>query len=602
MKTHELAVGEHKGAVRAGARGGRSGASDAHADAASRHAEAEAFYASRPWLKHYPECVPHSLEGTYPIGPAWQLLGRTATDFPDRTACVYYAQRLKYGEVFEAARRVASLLREVGVQRGQTVGLMLPNTPEYLIALNGAWMAGAVPVALSPLLVAEEVTALLKATRTTTVISLDLLLPLVAGEGSPASTFLVTTIKDRLPKQWQRLGYAFARLRRLGWKVPPGIRRLQWHEALQSVAPAVDLFEPDDWSATPAYVLPTGGTTGRPKAVVLSHCNLVSNAWQLFHWAGRQVGTESMMAVLPFFHSYGLSSCLMTGVLLAAPLIMLHRFIPRVVRALLEEQRPTIFPAVPAMLSALIPLLEKRPLRHRSLKFCISGGAPLPLDVAERFAALTGAVVVEGYGLSECSPVTHTGPLDGTHRPGTIGLPLPDTEARIVDIATGQYSVPPGEVGELAVRGPQVFMGYWENPEATAEVLREGWLYTGDLATCDHDGFFRIVDRKKDLIITSGFNVYPTDVEHVLRQCPGVRDVAVVGVPDERRGEAVKAFVVCEPSACPSEAQFRSFAEQHLAKHKRPQIVEFVEQLPKNFLGKVLRRHLRDTDEAADAG
>ncbi|RMG37680.1 MAG: hypothetical protein D6725_08570, partial [Planctomycetota bacterium] len=498
MGTHETTAEKTRPADQAeGVRTSPGRGSVQAAVADERHAAADAFYQSRPWLRSYPECVPHTLEGTYPVGPAWQLLSRTATDYPDRTACAYYAQRVAYADAFDAARRLGGLLREIGVEPGQTVGLMLPNTPEYLIALNGIWMAGAIPVALSPLLVAEEVTALLAATRTKTVVSLDLLMPLVTGAGSPADTFIVTSIRDRLPKQWQRLGYAFARLRRLGLRVPEGVRRLDWRQSLDRATPLKKLFEPHDWSTTPAYVLPTGGTTGAPKAVVLSHRNLVSNAWQLFHWAGRQVGTESMMAVLPFFHSYGLSSCLMTGVLLAAPLIMLHRFIPRVIRSLLEEQQPTIFPAVPAMLSALIPLLEKRPLRRRSLKFCISGGAPLPLDVAERFAELTGAVVVEGYGLSECSPVTHTGPLDGTHRPGTIGLPLPDTEARIVDIETGQYSVPPGEVGELAVRGPQVFMGYWEAPEATARVLRDGWLYTGDLAVCDHDGFFRIVDRKK---------------------------------------------------------------------------------------------------------
>jgi long-chain acyl-CoA synthetase len=279
---------------------------------------------------------------------------------------------------------------------------------------------------------------------------------------------------------------------------------------------------------------------------------------------------------------------------MAATLVMHHRFVPKIVLRLIEEHQPSIFPAVPAMLAALNPLLRANPVEFRNLRYCISGGAPLDQTTAEEFARYSGATVVEGFGLSEAGPVTHVGPLDGTARAGSIGLPLPSTEARIVDAETGEQLVAEGEVGELIIRGPQVMLGYWNNPAATSQAIRDGWLFTGDLATCDADGFFRIVDRKKDLIITSGFNVYPSDVEEVLRRFPGVKDVAVVGVPHAERGELVKALVVLNPGSGWDPQAFQNFACEHLAKHKRPLEVEVVDgDLPRNFLGKVLRRHLR---------
>ncbi len=545
-----------------------------------------------PWLAHYPSCVPAKLG--YPSIPVWGLLERTAESHPDRVACHYYKQQLSYKELFSAARRTAAALARLGVRPGDRVGLLLPNVPEYISALNGIWMAGGIAVAMSPLMVPEEVSQQMAATDCRVVISLDLLAPLIChGEYRPEHV-LFTSLKDRLP-HWQRLGYAFAKRRRLGFW-PPADSPNQ-HSFEELVGAGDREFQPigpaslDD----PVYILPTGGTTGSPKAVVLSHRNLMANAWQLSHWAGGRVGQDTFLAVLPFFHSYGLSTCAMTGVAMAATLVLHHRFVPRVVLQLIREHQPTIFPAVPAMLSALNGILRHKTIQLDSLQFCISGGAPLPPEVAEEFAAHTGAVVVEGYGLSEASPVTHTGPLDGNARAGTIGLPLPDTEARIVDAETGRRTLPSGEVGELVIRGPQVMRGYWENPEATDQVIRDGWLYTGDLGTCDEDGFFRIVDRKKDLIITSGFNVYPTDVEHILRQFSGIDDVAVIGVPDSERGELVKAVIAMKKGSRLDRHAFDRFCRQHLSKHKRPRAVEVVENnLPRNFLGKVQRRQLRE--------
>jgi long-chain acyl-CoA synthetase len=557
------------------------------------------------WRDRYPPWVPEKVR--YPEQPLAWILEESASRFGNRAACRYYDTDWTYGELLGAARKVSRLLHRRGVERGDRVGVLLPNCPEYLATVYGVWMAGGVAVSLSPLMVAEEVSELLIATGCRVVVALDLLASLVLTGDRVPRTVLLATLQHHLP--WpERLGYRVARWKRTA------LRRSRGKGTVLSLTRELDAFggemdsptseidgaepparrpnvSPDD----AALILPTGGTTGAPKAVVLTHCNLLANAWQVRHWAGFPMGRETALAVLPFFHSYGLTTCVTASVALAATLILHHHFQPRRTVRLIERHRPTIFYAVPAMLAALNDELRKRPAGVSSLKLCISGGSPLSASVAEEFAERSGAQVVEGYGLSEASPVTHVGPLDGTARPGTIGLPLPDTEAAIVDLETGSRVLAPGEAGELVVRGPQVMQGYWNDAQATGQVLRDGWLHTGDVATLDEDGFFRIVDRKKDLIITSGFNVYPSDVEHVLRQFPGVADAAVVGVPHPQCGELVKAVLVLNKRIRFSRRAFDRFVREHLAKHRRPRIVETrTTDMPRNFLGKVLRRRLRE--------
>ena len=555
-------------------------------------ADLRAFSQTRPWLARYPASVPHGLD--YPDQPLGWLLERAASLYPKQVACCYYEELLTYEELLSRARRFAAALAREGVQPGDRVGLLLPNLPEYLVALFGTWLAGGVVVALSPLMVAPEVTRFVKATDCRVIVTLDLLLPLIrSGECRPSLVMLIS-LAGRLTRV-ERLGYAYLRLRRIGFrKTPPeGARLRDFHDSIdatreKSGSPAID-------PKGPAYILPTGGTTGTPKAVVLSHRNLMSQAWQLSRWSHGIPGEETILAVVPFFHSYGLSACAMNGVAMGARLVMHHRFRLASVVRLIERHRPTGFFAVPAMLAALnSQMLRKTHHDFSSLKVCMCGGAPLPAQIAEEFSGRTGCTVVEGYGLSEASPVTHSGPLDGTAVPGTIGLPLPDTDAKIMDAATGTEQLPCGEVGELVVRGPQVMLGYWNNQAETDRVLRDGWLHTGDLATCDERGFFKIVDRKKDLIITSGFNVYPGDVEAILRKYPGIQDVAVVGAPDEIAGEIVKAVVVVAPRQKFNRRDFDAFVHCNLSAHQRPKIVETrTEDLPRNFLGKVLRRDLR---------
>ncbi len=546
----------------------------------------------KPWLANYPEAVPATL--SYPSFPAWGFLAQTAATHPRRIACQYYKQQLTFAEIAEQAQRAAAMLVKFGLRPGDRVGILMPNMPEYISAINGVWMAGGIAVALSPLSVATEIASVLSATDCRIVISLDLLAPLVLNGSYRPRHLFFTTLQDRLPG-WMRLGYAFARMRRLGfWPAADGPNQHDFHDELALCRPLFQPVVPASLSDA-AYILPTGGTTGAPKAVTLSHENLVANASQCAAWVEGKVEKPVGLSVLPFFHSYGLISNLLCGTAVAATQILLHRFIPRVVVQLLEQHNPTTFNAVPAMLASLNEIFRTKPLKTRSLQFVQVGGAPLSSAIAEEFARHTGAQVVEGYGLSECSPCVTAGPLDGTARLGTIGLPLPDTDVKIVDAETGELTLPPGEVGELAVRGPQVMLGYWKDPTATAQVIRDGWLFTGDLATLDADGFVKIVDRKKDLIITSGFNVYPCDVESILRGFPGVTDAAVVGVPHHECGELVKAVLALNPSARFDRKTFDAFCKDNLAAHKRPKLVEVVAgDLPRNFLGKVLRRQLRE--------
>lgn len=549
-------------------------------------------HVERPWYKSYPQGMPRQL--AYPNQPLGWLLEQAAERFPTRTACHYYHEQLTYEEMLHRAQCLAATLLREGLKPGDRVGVLLPNLPESLIAHFATWIAGGVVVSLSPLMVQDEVSALTQSTNCRIVVTLDVLSPLVCHGQQQPDVVILSSMQGRLTRI-EQLGYAWVRFQRIGFgSVCSRTRVINFADAIKSSHGSVasPTIKPDDL----AFVLPTGGTTGAPKAVTLSHRNLISQAWQLSHWSRSMHGEETILAVLPFFHSYGLSSSVMMGMAIGATLVIHHRFRPASTVRLIEQHRPTMFMAVPAMLAAMnSKVLRNQKCDLSSMRAVISGGAPLPASVVEEFCQHTGAIVVEGYGLSEASPVTHVGPIDGNAISGTIGLPLPDTDARIVDSANGTTDLPAGEIGELIVRGPQVMLGYWNNAEATSGVIRNGWLHTGDLASCDEKGFFRIVDRIKDLIITSGFNVYPGDVEQVLRGYPGVKDVAVVGVPDTERGEVVKAIVVVESQKSFRLRELQHFAHEKLAAYKRPRIFEVqTEDLPRNFLGKVLRRQLRN--------
>ncbi len=533
---------------------------------------------------------------TYRDMPAFGLLQHAAEQVPSRTAIIYGDAKWDYGQVNSDAVRAAAMLQRLGVQPGDRIGILLPNVPEYIIAANAIWRAGGIAVAISPLMVAEEVSDLIEKTNCRYVVCLDMLSHLVDFRVNPTIQTLLVSIREHLPSL-QQIGYLWARRSRTGHWTLPTTDRVHWF--WDEIEKTDGRWQPMsiDSAFAPAYILPTGGTTGAPKAVTLSHTNMVANAWQQFQWTGGSFGTETMLAVLPFFHSYGMSAMVMGGPAMGATLVLHHRFNTRQVIRLMQQHKPTVLHAVPAMLVAMNERFRTHQPEIEGLRWVISGGAPLEESVGCEFSEHTGALVVEGYGLSEASPVTHVGDLFGEPRYGSIGLPLPQTECRIVDASDGETIMPDGEVGELIVRGPQVMLGYWNDPAATREAIRHGWLCTGDLAVKDSNGLYRITGRKKDLIITSGFNVYPSEVEAALRQADGVLDAAVVGQQDARRGEIVKAFIVLSAGAEWDEDKLRTHCAKHLAKYKRPLVFErCIGDLPRNFLGKVIRRELRDGD------
>ncbi len=530
--------------------------------------------------------------------PAFGLLHHAAKVVPDRDALRYGDDVWNYQTLNDAAIRCAAMLQQQGIKPGDRVGVLLPNVPEYIIALNGIWRAGAIAVAISPLMVADEVETLLEQTGCHHVVCLDLLSHLCNGNPEQIKKMWLVSIRQHLPA-YKQLGYLWMRHQHTGyWSMSPN-ERVEWFWS--SMDATTHRWRPISIqpAETPAYILPTGGTTGAPKAVTLSHTNLVANAWQQYKWTDESFGTETMMAILPFFHSYGLSTTVMAGAAMGATLILHHRYHTSKVIQLIEQHRPSVLHAVPAMLIAMNERLRKKPADLSSIDWVISGGAPLPEAVGREFSKHSGALVVEGFGLSEASPVTHVGHLFREPRYGVIGLPLPETQCRIVETRNGDIDLADGNVGQLVIRGPQVMLGYWRNPQATGEALRDGWLYTGDLAIRHSDGYYSIVGRKKDLIITSGYNVYPCEVEEALRQCESVDDVAVIGVPDPQRGEIVKAVVVLKTGCVWDEDALRDHCRRSLSKHKRPRVFQHSQgELPKNFLGKVVRRHLRDQDNS----
>jgi long-chain acyl-CoA synthetase len=395
---------------------------------------------------------------------------------------------------------------------------------------------------------------------------------------------LLYPIKARLEKQWVTVK-----------RVAPIYDFVTILTHASEMAPAVPI-QPDDI----AILQYTGGTTGIPKGAILTHRNLVVNAFQCRTWLTvRNEGEERILSVIPFFHVYGMTTAMNLGILIGAELILLPKFHTKEVLATIQKHRPTIFPGIQAMYLAIANYVKTHKYDLTSIKAAISGAGPLMHEVQERFEQLTKSRIVEGYGLSEASPVTHANPIFGRRKPGTIGLPWPDTDARIMDIETGTRELPVGETGELVVRGPQVMQGYWNKPDETAQALRGGWLHTGDIAKRDEEGYFMIVDRIKDMIKTVGENVYPREIEEVLFMHPKVKDAVVVGLPhEEYLGERIKAYIVLKEGVTATADEIIEFCKAELSKFKVPKEVEFRDSLPKTLVGKVLRRVLRDEERA----
>ncbi len=554
--------------------------------------------AATPWLDSYPPGVPEHVE--VPQGNLARLLADAARDFPHAPALHFEGRTSSYAELAEQAWRLAGALARLGVTKGTRVGIILPNSPQVIVSFFATLRLGAVVVLNNPIYTEHELEHQLGDASVEVLICLDLLYERVRPlrERLGIREVIVTSMLDELPALKRVLAPYTKRGREASATVSRDEPVLHWRDLLRRVDDKPPEAEVDP-SSDLALLQYTGGTTGLAKGVMLSHANLLANVEQVRAWfPDADPGHEVMMAVLPFFHVYGLTVCLLLGVRLRAALVLLPRFDLSAVVSSIDHYRPTLFPGVPTMYVAINNVVAGGGHDLSSIKACLSGAAPLPLEVAERFERFSGGRLVEGYGLSECSPVALANPIYGKRKAGTIGMPLPDTLARVVDPADPSQALPAGQAGELALRGPQVMVGYWNRPDETGQVLRDGWLLTGDMAVMDEEGYFSIVDRKKDLIIAGGYNVYPREVEEVLYEHPKIEEVCVVGVPDPYRGETVKAFVVLRDGERATVEEIREFAKGRLAAYKVPRSVEFRDELPKTMIGKVLRRALVEEERA----
>jgi long-chain acyl-CoA synthetase len=556
--------------------------------------------AERAWLRAYDPGVPFEVE--VPDAPLPALLSASAARVPNRTAIRFFGRSVTYRELDEAVNRFANALIGLGVSQGDRVALFMPNCPQMVIAYYGGLRAGAVIVPCSPLYVEAELEHQLADAQASVIVCLSALFGRVQAVRSRVPGLrhvLVTNIKEYFPTRL-RLLFTLAKERKDGHRV--SLPHDGHTSSLSSLLARASSSDPrvnvrtDDL----ALLQYTGGTTGVAKGAMLSHRNLVANTLQVRAWCRNLVspdGADVVMGVLPLFHIYAMTTVMNFSIAGGGTMVLQPRFVLEDVLKGLDREKPDLFPGVPTMYMSLnhAPNLARYSLR--SLKGAISGAAPLPREVQARFEELTGAKLVEGYGLTEASPVTHCSPLQGARKPGTIGVPLPSTDAVIFDQETGTRRLAPGETGELAVRGPQVMQGYWRRPDETAQVLRDGWLLTGDVACMDQDGYFSIVDRKKDLIITGGMNVYPRDVEEPLYAHPKVKEVVAVGLPDERWGEAVKVYIVLKDGQTASEQEILDYCHARMARYKVPKFVEFRQELPKSLVGKVLRRKLLEEEQ-----
>jgi len=553
----------------------------------------------RPWFKVY-EKLGIRKHIDIPEISLPELVDRAAEKWPDRPALIFYGKRITFRELTDLAKRFATALADMGVKKGDVVALYLPNCPQFVIAYYGAMRLGAVVTAISPLAKEREVEYQVSDSGAETLVALDVFYPAVESVWGRTKlrNVIVTNIADYMPRALAFFGKLLKRLPVREVKPRPGLHFFKELIAKYPPNPPKVEINPKEDVAVFQY---TGGTTGLPKAAMLTHMNLVANAYQCYEWmraVGLREGEEVSLSLLPWFHSYGMTVALNLGFVAGVTGVILPRFDPEEVLRTVQKYRITLFPGIPTLYAILINHPKIKEYDLRSIKFCISGAAPLPPEVQRKFMEITGGVLVEGYGLSEASPVTHANPLDKTLKfvkIGSIGIPFPNTDAKVVDMETGR-ELPPGEVGELVVKGPQVMKGYWNRPEETAETLKDGWLYTGDIAKMDEEGYFYIVDRKKDMIKYKGHSVYPRELEDILYEHPAVKLCAVIGKPEPTAGEIPKAFVVLKEGAKTTPEELMKFVNERVAPYKAIRELEIVSELPISAVGKVLRRVLREQE------
>ncbi len=555
----------------------------------------------RIWHRFYDQGVLPSIRFEDLTVP--RFLERSASEYGDAIALIFMNSRLTFRQLKEEVDRFATAMALLGVGKGAKVAIQLPNLPQTVIAYYASLSVGAQAVMTNPLYVEREIEHQWNDAGCSLAVTTDFLFErrIRAIRGAlPVKNYVIASIPEYLRFPLNLL--APLKLKRadppLMAKVEPGERIHFMRKLIRATPPNPPKVEiaMDDVAAL-QY---TGGTTGVSKGAMLTHRNLSCNAQQVSAWfRGARRGEEVMLGVLPYFHVFGMTVAMNYSMYVAAATVLMPnpRDIPRMVKSI-AKHRITLFPAVPAMFNAINNAPGVEGMDLTSVKFCFSGAAPLPIDVGKRFESMTGATIAEGFGLTETSPVTHVNPLKGRRKPGSVGIPVGETDARIVDLEDGTTEQPMGSEGELVIKGPQVMKGYWKAPDATSAVMKDGWLRTGDVAKADADGYFFIVGRKKDMIIASGYNVYPDEVDGVLMGHPAVFEAATIGIPDERRGETVKSFIVLAEGRTATADELVEYCRKQLAAYKVPRQIEFRKELPKSTMLKVLRRELRDQDLA----
>lgn len=545
------------------------------------------FTTERPWLKVYEGHTNPEL--TFFEGSLYDLFRNSVEEHREKVALSFYGTEIGFPQLHAMVAKMAASLAAVGVRKGDRVALMLPNCPQYVISFFATVRLGAIVTQLNPMYVEREIKYILKDSRAETIVvyaDMYLRVKNVLPETSLKNVVVVGFGEE--PEGLDEGHLTFDSF--LGMEADP--------------APEVEINPVEDVAAL-QY---TGGTTGVSKGAMLTHRNLAANVQQTIEVFVENeddfANNEGAVAVLPYFHIYGLTSVMMFGIRTGGKQLLLPRFDVQEVLQLVKEQEPALFAGVPTMYMALHASgVDLKEYGFDKVRVFNSGGAAMPVKLLHALEEKTGRKVYEGYGLSEASPVTHFNPTFAERRPGSIGVPIPSTDAKIVDVETGENEVSVGEPGELIISGPQVMKGYWNMPEETAKTLRGGWLHTGDVATMDEDGYFYIVDRKKDMIVASGYNVYPREIEEILFEHPAVSEAVAIGISDEYRGEAIKAFVVKNQDNNVTEEEILSFCKERLAPYKTPKSIEFRDELPKSTVGKLLRRVLADEErEKMDTG
>lgn len=555
----------------------------------------------KPWLRHYDKGVPATLE--YPEIPVFAFIEQKAREHPDAPCTIFNGARISYAEMNALTDRLAAGFASLGIKKGDRVGLFIPNTPQFVMAYFALLKVGAIVVATNPLYKAPEIIYQVNDSGVETMILMTNNYETIKAlqPQTRIRQIVATNLKETLPPH---LGLLFGlfREKKLGFRVDLRDNDVWMKDLINDFTsedrPAVDIG-PDDI----ALLQYSGGTTGEPKGVIATHRILAANASQCNAWVpDTQENKETLLMAIPLYHAYGMIVGMIYGLMIGASLVMVPD--PRDIKTLLatiQKYKPTIFPGVPALYNAINFHPQAGKYDLSSMRVCISGSAPLLRPTKDQFEALTGGVLTEGYGLSEAPVVTHCNPIYGLNRVGSIGLPFPDVDCRIVDLEDGVTVLQPGEEGELVIKGPQVMVGYYGQPSLTMDAIRDGWLHTGDIAKMDEDGYFFIVGRMKELIKVGGFQVWPREVEEVIQKHPAVADVGVAGVPDDKSGEVVKAWVVLKDGHTLTLDELRDWCRDSLAAYKRPVQMEIMNELPKTNVGKVLRRKLVEAHEAAAA-